>query len=65
MSFIQDSYMSQLPSKHILVRDQSYIHTLIEKGEFAIFGKIIDSIFFPENEIFNEDIKVRYKNAST
>lgn len=65
MPSIQDPYMSQLPSRYIPVHNQSHIHTLIEKGKFAIFGKIIDSIFFPENEIFNEDIKVRHKNAST
>ncbi|XP_071558925.1 uncharacterized protein [Temnothorax nylanderi] len=37
-----DPYTSQLPTKYIAV---------------YVFGKVIDSIFFPEDEIFNEDIK--------
>ncbi|XP_011874933.1 PREDICTED: probable glutamate receptor isoform X2 [Vollenhovia emeryi] len=55
---MDDPYTSQLPSRYTPVRDrEAYIHTLIKKGQFAIFGKIIDSIFFPEDDIFNEDVK--------
>lgn len=53
--------MSKLSSKYISVRDQEpYIYSLVQKNKFAIFGKIIDSIFFPEDDIFNEHVKVRY-----
>lgn len=62
--YLQDPYTSQLPSKYTPVKyNESYIHTLIKKGKFAIFGKIIDSIFFPEDDIFNEELKVRCKNV--
>ncbi|XP_071554063.1 probable glutamate receptor isoform X1 [Temnothorax nylanderi] len=55
---MEDPYTSQLPTKYIAVYGQeAYAHTLIKKGKFAVFGKVIDSIFFPEDEIFNEDIK--------
>ncbi|XP_024877061.1 uncharacterized protein LOC112457953 isoform X2 [Temnothorax curvispinosus] len=55
---MEDPYTSQLSTKYIPVYGQeAYAHTLIKKGKFAIFGKVIDSIFFPEDEIFNEEIK--------
>ncbi|XP_039307423.1 uncharacterized protein LOC105199957 isoform X2 [Solenopsis invicta] len=55
---MDDPYTSQLPSRYIsVIGHETYIHTLIKEGKFAIFGKIIDSIFFPEDEMFNEDVK--------
>lgn len=38
-------------------------HRFIKKGNYALIGKIIGSIFFPEDTISNEDLKVRYKSA--
>ncbi|TGZ53616.1 Glutamate receptor delta-1 subunit, partial [Temnothorax longispinosus] len=56
---MEDPYTSQLSTKYIPVYGQeAYAHALIKKGKFAIFGKVIDSIFFPEDEIFNEEIKI-------
>lgn len=52
--------MKKLTSKYISVRNQEpYIYSLVEKRKFAIYGKMIDSIFFPEDDIFNEHLKVR------
>ncbi|KAG5344118.1 GLRK protein, partial [Acromyrmex charruanus] len=55
---LDDIYASQLSSRYISVRSQeAYIHTLIKQRKFAIYGFVIDSIFFPEDDIFNEYIK--------
>jgi len=53
-----------MPTKYIPVPGhETYIDTLIKKRKFAITGKIIDSIFFPEDDIFYENVTVRCKNA--
>ncbi|KAL0099595.1 hypothetical protein PUN28_019782 [Cardiocondyla obscurior] len=56
---MDDPYTSQLPSRHIPVHPEheAYIYSLISKGKFAIFGKMVDSIFFPEDEVFYEYIQ--------
>jgi len=55
-----------MPSKYIPVTGQeTYVDTLIKKNKFSIVGKIIDSIFFPEDDIFNENVTVRCKNVFT
>ncbi|KYN07606.1 Glutamate receptor [Cyphomyrmex costatus] len=55
---VDDIYASQLSSRYTPVKGQeAYIHTLIEQRKFAIYGFVIDSIFFPEDDIFKEHIK--------
>ncbi|EGI62879.1 Glutamate receptor delta-1 subunit [Acromyrmex echinatior] len=56
---LDDIYASQLSLRYISVKSQeAHIHTLIKQRKFAIYGFVIDSIFFPEDDIFNEYIKV-------
>ncbi|GAB1864213.1 Ionotropic glutamate receptor L-glutamate and glycine-binding domain-containing protein [Camponotus japonicus] len=54
---MNDSYSSQLPTRYIPIKDDEMTHTLIQKGNYAIFGKIIGTLFFPEDSISNEDLK--------
>ncbi|KAL6266726.1 hypothetical protein P5V15_003562 [Pogonomyrmex californicus] len=55
---MDDPYTSQLPSRYIIVNgNEEYIRTLIKNHEFAVFGKVIDAIFFPEDDIFKDDVK--------
>jgi hypothetical protein len=41
------------------VNDDEKRHRFIKRGKYAIIGKIIGSIFFPEDTIFKEDFEVR------
>ncbi|XP_029167016.1 uncharacterized protein LOC114937640 [Nylanderia fulva] len=54
---MNDPYSSQLPKKYVTIKDPKMLQTLIKKGNYAIIGKIIGSIFFPEDQISNEDLK--------
>ncbi|KYN30997.1 Glutamate receptor U1 [Trachymyrmex septentrionalis] len=55
---LDDIYASQLSSRYTSVRGQeAHIYTLIKQRKFAIYGFVIDSIFFPEDDIFKEYIK--------
>ncbi|KAG7201633.1 hypothetical protein KM043_004369 [Ampulex compressa] len=54
---LTDPYSSQLPGKYILVKDETEEHELIRKGKYAIIGRVVGSIFFPEDQISNEDLK--------
>lgn len=42
------------------MNDDEEARRFIKKGKYAIIGKIIGSIFFPEDYIHKEDLKVRY-----
>lgn len=55
---LQDPYSSQLPSRYVHVTDDQMTHRMIVKGKYAIIGSILDSIFFSEDYIINEDLKV-------
>jgi len=55
----QDPYASQLPSRFTSVKDDGEIHRLIANGKYAVIGNTIDSIFFAEDEILDDDLKVR------
>jgi len=55
----QDPYASQLPSRFVSVKNNEETHRLIASGKYAIIGKTIDSIFFPEDEILDDDLKVK------
>ncbi|XP_014488290.1 PREDICTED: uncharacterized protein LOC106751750 [Dinoponera quadriceps] len=54
---MDDPYSSQLPSRYIHVMDDQMTHRLVITGRYAILGSILDSIFFPEDDIMNEDLK--------
>ncbi|XP_011692735.1 PREDICTED: uncharacterized protein LOC105452883 [Wasmannia auropunctata] len=55
---LNDPYMSQMPTRYIRVTGQEeYVYKLIEQKKFAIFGRIVDSIFFPDDAIFNDHVK--------
>ncbi|EZA56100.1 hypothetical protein DMN91_010215 [Ooceraea biroi] len=54
---MDDPYASQLPSRYVPVKDDDETHRLIERGKFAILGKTIDLIFFPEDDIKDEDLE--------
>lgn len=54
-----DPYASQLPSKYRVVENIEEIHENIMKGNYAIIGRFVGSVFFPEDEVPNEDLKVR------
>ncbi|XP_072753051.1 uncharacterized protein [Anoplolepis gracilipes] len=54
---MNDPYSSQLPTRFISIKDDEMTNKLIKKGNYAIIGKIIGSIFFPEDKISNEDLK--------
>lgn len=56
---LQDFYSSQLPSRFIPVKDDEMTHDLINDGNYAIIGRIVGSIYFPEDDVLNEDLKVR------
>ncbi|XP_020286613.1 uncharacterized protein LOC109856099 [Pseudomyrmex gracilis] len=52
---MKDPYMSQLPSRFILTQTKEMMNELIKKGNFAILGTVIGSIFFPEDELSNDN----------
>ncbi|XP_029673643.1 glutamate receptor 3.4-like [Formica exsecta] len=54
---MDDPYSSQLPTRYVSIKDDEMTHRFIKKGNFAIIGKIVGSIFFPEDNISNEDLK--------
>ncbi|XP_050452341.1 uncharacterized protein LOC126851974 isoform X2 [Cataglyphis hispanica] len=54
---MNDPYWSQLPTRYVSVKDDEMTHRFIKKGNYAIIGKIVGSIFFPEDDISNEDLK--------
>lgn len=51
--------MSQLPSRFILVQNKEKMTELMKKRNFAVLGTVIGSIFFPEDELSNDDFIVR------
>ncbi|XP_070170936.1 uncharacterized protein [Polyergus mexicanus] len=54
---MDDPYSSQLPTRYVSIKDDEMTHRFIKKGNYAIIGKIVGSIFFPEDNISNEDLK--------
>ncbi|XP_015186746.1 PREDICTED: uncharacterized protein LOC107071862 isoform X2 [Polistes dominula] len=54
---LDDPDASQLPSRYKLVETSKEIHEHIIKGNYAIIGNFVGSVFFPEDEIANEDLK--------
>ncbi|KAL2716729.1 glutamate receptor U1 [Vespula squamosa] len=56
----EDPYLSQLPNTHRVIKNKEEIHKNIVKGNFAILGNFVGSVFFPEDEIYNIDLK-RYR----
>ncbi|KAL6427163.1 hypothetical protein ACFW04_008664 [Cataglyphis niger] len=54
---MNDPYWSQLPTRYVSIKDDEMTHRFIKKGNYAIIGKIVGSIFFPEDNISNEDLK--------
>ncbi|KAK2580665.1 hypothetical protein KPH14_007768 [Odynerus spinipes] len=52
-----DPYASQLPNKYRKVENVDEIHENIVKGNYAIIGRFVGSVFFPEDEVRNEDLK--------
>ncbi|XP_076391332.1 uncharacterized protein LOC100883035 isoform X2 [Megachile rotundata] len=54
---LMDPYAAQLPSRYINTENSTQTEALIKRGNFAIIGKIIDTCFFPENNVTNEDLK--------
>lgn len=61
---LQDRYAKQLALKYIHVLDDEMTHRLIANGKYAILGSILDFIFFPEDNIKNEDLKVRRESPT-
>lgn len=55
----QDEYASQMPNHFVSIKDNEDAHSRIIKGKYAIIGKVIASIFVPEDEMKNEIFKVQ------
>ncbi|XP_043503381.1 uncharacterized protein LOC122524925 [Polistes fuscatus] len=54
---LDDPDASQLPSRYKVVETSKEIHENIIKGNYAILGNFVGSVFFPEDEVANEDLK--------
>ncbi|KAI4494501.1 hypothetical protein M0802_008822 [Mischocyttarus mexicanus] len=54
---LDDPDASRLPSRYKIVETSNEIHENIIKGNYAIIGNFVGSVFFPEDEISNEDLK--------
>ncbi|KAH0534485.1 hypothetical protein KQX54_004415 [Cotesia glomerata] len=54
---LNDKYGSQFPKKFQLEKSQEERHEKIIQGNYAIIGRMIDSIFFPENDISSDDLQ--------
>ncbi|XP_076245975.1 uncharacterized protein LOC143186286 [Calliopsis andreniformis] len=54
---LTDPYSAQLPSRYRYVESDRQSRDLIAQGNYAIFGKIVDKCFFPDDYISNEDLK--------
>ncbi|XP_046814928.1 glutamate receptor U1 [Vespa crabro] len=52
----EDPYSSQLPNTYKLIKTEE-IHENIVKGNIAIIGNFVGSVFFPDDEIYNMDLK--------
>ncbi|XP_057334918.1 uncharacterized protein LOC130673760 isoform X1 [Microplitis mediator] len=54
---LNDKYASQFPDKFKSEFSQQERHEKIKQGNYAIVGRMIDSIFFPENNISGSDLR--------
>ncbi|XP_076549043.1 uncharacterized protein LOC117600898 isoform X1 [Osmia lignaria lignaria] len=54
---LTDPYASQLPSKYINIENNTQVQALIKEGNFAIIGRIVDTSFFPDDYVTNDDVK--------
>ncbi|XP_035729755.1 glutamate receptor U1-like isoform X1 [Vespa mandarinia] len=52
----EDPYSSQLPNTYKFIKTEE-IHENIVKGNLAIIGNFVGSVFFPDDEIYNMDLK--------
>ncbi|XP_034952698.1 uncharacterized protein [Chelonus insularis] len=53
---LKDPDAGQLPGRFELHNSSDEIHNKILEGNYAIVGTIVESIFFPENDICGEDL---------
>ncbi|XP_074115814.1 glutamate receptor ionotropic, kainate glr-3 [Cotesia typhae] len=54
---LNDKYASQFPKKFQLEKSPEERHKKIIQGNYAIVGRMIDWIFFPENNISSEELQ--------
>ncbi|XP_076751512.1 ionotropic receptor 21a [Xylocopa sonorina] len=52
-----DSYSAQLPSRYRRIKNNSQLNELFGRGNYAILGKTIDTCFFPNDNVGNENLK--------
>ena len=60
---LKDQYASRFPDFFELETNENDVHNKILRGNYAIYGTRINSAFFPENEIRNEDLKVNINKS--
>ncbi|XP_044001589.1 uncharacterized protein LOC122847798, partial [Aphidius gifuensis] len=54
---LRDPYAGKFPDKFTIDIDEEDRHVKIKKGNYAIIGRIVQGIFFPENHIRDADLK--------
>lgn len=54
----QDTYFSQFPNRFYPEEGNDDRHKKILQGNYAIVGRFVGSLFFPENNVSNSDLKV-------
>ncbi|XP_043468883.1 uncharacterized protein LOC122502754 [Leptopilina heterotoma] len=54
---LNDTYFSQFPSRFEHEEGSAVRHKKILEGNYAILGRFVGSLFFPENNVTNTDLK--------
>ncbi|XP_076669091.1 glutamate receptor ionotropic, delta-1 [Andrena cerasifolii] len=54
---LTNQYSAQLPRRYRYLENDTQWKTYMKQGNYAILGKIVDTCFFPDDYIENEDLK--------